>query len=624
MNYLIAENLTKSYGEKLLFKNISFGIDRGQKIALIAKNGAGKTSLLNIITRRDIPDSGEVIVRKEIKITYLEQNPEFDNSLTVVQVLFNSENKFIQIIREYTECLSAIEIDNNKENQRNLDEANLKMDAMEAWDYERKVKEILSRLKIGNVNQKISELSGGQKKKIALARAMIEDVDLLILDEPTNHLDIEMIEWLEDLLSKSKLSLLLVTHDRYFLDTVCDEILELDNQSIYKYKGNYSYFIEKKAEREAIEASEVEKAKNTYRKELEWMRRMPKARTTKSKSRIGSFYELEKTAKKRLDEKKQSLDVKIERVGKKILEINNIHKSFDDFKILEDFSYTFKRGERIGVVGPNGVGKSTLFNMIMGNEKVDLGNIIAGQTVKFGYYSQDGLQTEGDKRVIDIVKEIAEVIPIHKGKISASQFLFHFGFEHTTQYNYFSNLSGGERRRLFLLMSLIKNPNFLILDEPTNDLDIYTLNLLEEFLSNFQGCMLIASHDRFFLDKLVDHIFVFKGNGKIRDYHSNYTEYREKKLIEEKKIRRVQKQENPKQEKPKSIFSKPTFKQVKEYESLEKEIEELEKEKTELMEKLNSGESDSENLQKWSIRIANIIKQLDGKSDRWLELSELM
>lgn len=624
MNYLIAENLTKSYGEKLLFENITFGIDRGQKIALIAKNGAGKTSLLNILTRRDIPDSGEVIVRKEIKVTYLEQNPEFENNLTVIQVLFNSENKFIKTIEEYTKCLAAIELDNNKETQRNLDEASLKMDAMEAWDYERKVKEILSRLKIVNINQKLSELSGGQKKKIALARAMIEDVDLLILDEPTNHLDIEMIEWLEDYLSRSKLSLLLVTHDRYFLDTVCDEILELDNYSVYRYKGNYSYFIEKKAEREAIEASEVEKAKNTYRKELEWMRRMPKARATKAKSRIDSFYELEKTAKKRFDENGPALNVKIERIGKKILEINNIFKSFDDFKILEDFTYTFKRGERIGVVGPNGIGKSTLFNMIIGKERADAGSIIAGQTVKFGYYSQDGLQPDGDKRVIDIVKEIAEVIPINKGTISASQFLFHFGFEQTTQYNYFSNLSGGERRRLFLLMTLMKNPNFLILDEPTNDLDIYTLNLLEEFLANFQGCMLIASHDRFFLDKLVDHIFVFEGDGKIKDYHSNYTEYREKKLIEDRTTRRVQKQKNPKQEKPKSISSKPTYKQVKEYEFLEKEIEELETEKADLMAKMNSGVSESKKLQEWSIRIAEIIKSLDEKSDRWLELSELM
>ena len=624
MNYLIAENLTKSYGEKLLFENISFGIDRGQKIALIAKNGAGKTSLLNILTRKDIPDSGNVVVRKEIKISYLEQNPEFDNKLTVIQVLFNSENKFIKTIQEYTECLAAIEIENNKETQRNLDDANLKMDAIGAWDYERKVKEILSRLKIGNVNQKLSELSGGQKKKIALARAILEDVNLLILDEPTNHLDIEMIEWLEDYISKSKLSLLLVTHDRYFLDIVCDEILELDNQSIYRYKGNYSYFIEKKAEREAVEAAEVEKAKNTYRKELEWMRRMPKARATKAKSRIESFYELEKTAKKRFDKKGPSLQVKVERIGKKILEINNIFKSFVDFKILEDFSYTFKRGERIGVVGPNGIGKSTLFNMIMGNIKADDGSIIAGQTVKFGYYTQDGLQPKGDKRVIDIVKDIAEIIPMNKGKISASQFLLHFGFEHTTQYNYFSNLSGGERRRLFLLMTLMQNPNFLILDEPTNDLDIYTLNLLEEFLANFQGCLLIASHDRFFLDKLVDHIFVFEGNGKIKDYHSNYTEYRENKLIKEKTFKRIQKQENPKQDKPKSKSSKPTYKQVKEYEALEVEIEELEKEKEELMEKLNSGHSDSQKLQQWSIRIAEIIKQLDVKSDRWLELSELM
>lgn len=626
MNYLLVENLTKSYGEKLLFEDITFGIDRGQKVALIAKNGTGKTSLLNIIYGLDIPDSGKIVLRNDLKISYLEQNPQFDTGLSIFDILFNSTNQYVKAIRNYNQSLQLIQKDNSRENQTSLDKSTAIMDSLQAWDYDSKVKEILSKLNLDNIHQTVGELSGGQRKKVALARILIDEADLIILDEPTNHLDIQMIEWLEEFLLKQNLSLLVVTHDRYFLDEVCNEIIELEQSNVYRYKGNYSYYLEKKAEREFIEGQEIEKAKNIYRKELDWMRRMPKARSTKQKARIDSFYDIEKTAKKRIEQKPPDFKVKVTRIGRKILEVNNIFKKFDGLNLIENFSYTFKKGERIGVVGPNGSGKSTFFNMIMGLIRPDMGKITSGQTMIFGYYSQEGLKVETGKRVIEIIRDVAEEIPIEKGSMSASQFLFHFGFDYNTQYNYFSNLSGGEKRKLFLLMTLMQNPNFLILDEPTNDLDIYTLTRLEEFLMNFQGCLLIASHDRYFLDKLADHIFVFEGNGKIKDYYSNYTLYRIQKDKENAKIaahaKSLKISETPPTVKKES--NKPTYKQIREFETLESDIAKLETEKNELFEKLSSGESNQEKLKNWSKRITDILTEIDQKTNRWMKLGEFM
>ncbi|HNY07341.1 MAG TPA: ABC-F family ATP-binding cassette domain-containing protein [Bacteroidales bacterium] len=623
MNYLLAENLKKSFGEKLLFKNLTFGIDAGQKIAMIAKNGSGKTTLLNMLAGIDFPEEGRVVIRKGIRVSYLQQNPELGEENTILEVVFNSENDYITAIRNYEQALIKIKLSDSSENQLLFEAASSRMDALNAWDYETKVKEILTRFQIENLLQKVSELSGGQRKKVALAKALIEEVDLLLLDEPTNHLDIEMIEWLEDYLSKQKLSLLVVTHDRYFLDNVCQEILELDNGQLYRYKGNYSYFLEKKAEREHIESLETEKSRNIYRTELEWMRRMPSARGTKSKARVDAFYDIQEKALKRTSNGAIELNVKMNRLGGKILELNNISKSFGDFKAVDDFTYTFKKGERIGIVGKNGIGKSTLLNIITGDSRADRGKISLGQTVVFGYYSQEGFLPKEDKRVIELVKDIAEEIPLGKGTMSASQFLNHFNFPPTLQYNYFSNLSGGEKRRLFLLITLIKNPNFLLLDEPTNDLDISTLQILEDFLLDFKGCLMIVSHDRFFLDKLVDHVFVFEGNGRIKDYYGNYTGYYRQKLLEES-AKSQNKIEKPKREKPKDIVKKPSYKQKLEYESLENEIQSLETEKSEIINRLNSGKENMETLHELSIRFGEIEKLIDEKTIRWMDLSEII
>ncbi len=625
MNYLLIENLTKSYGEKLLFENITFGIDKGQKVALIARNGAGKSSLLNIINQKDLPDNGKVVFRKDIHIAYLPQNPELDDNQTIVDVLFNTENKYLVAIRSYEEALEHIKKSDNAENRTKLDEAIHQVDVLNCWDYENKVKEILSRLQITDIYQTINTLSGGQRKKVALSKVLIEEADLLILDEPTNHLDISMIEWLEEYLSKQSLSILLVTHDRYFLNNVCSEVIELDNGNIYHYKGKYDYFLEKKADREMIERQEIEKAKNTYRKELDWMRRMPKARTTKSQARIDSFYNLQEKATKRIDDKKVELSIKTERIGGKILEMYNVSKAFGDKVVLNDFTYTFKKGERIGVVGKNGIGKTTFLNMIIDKVMQDSGRIVKGQTISFGYYSQEGLETHDDKRVIEIVREIAEVVKLDGGKdLSASVFLTYFGFSSTLQYNYYSNLSGGEKRRLFLLMVLMQNPNFLILDEPTNDLDIFTLMMLEEFLLQYKGCLLLVSHDRSFMDNLVDHIFVFEENGVVKDYHSTYSEYTRKKMLKEKQLRAETKKEEKPVERVKIASNKPSYKQKQEYELLEKQISELEIEKEKIFMLMNAGSDNVSLLTAWSERIGEIMKLIDEKSNEWIELSEMM
>ncbi len=583
---LVVENLYKAYADKVLFEDLSFGISKGQKIAFVAKNGAGKSTLLNIITKNDSPDSGDIVFRNDIRIGFLSQNPELPPDMSIKEYALKDVNP------------------------------------LEDWEYETKIYEILSKLRVEDYNQPISTLSGGEKKKLALSKVLAKEVDLMILDEPTNHLDVEMIEWLEDYLSRKSLSLFIVTHDRYFMDNVCNEIYELDNGQVYRYKGDYNYFIEKKAEREHNERIEIEKARDLYKKELEWMRRMPKARTTKSKARIESFHDIKSVASKRIDQKSPEISIKSQRIGGKVLELHNISKAYEDKTILDNFSYTFKRGEKIGIVGGNGVGKTTLLNIISNKVKADMGKIIIGQTISMGYFTQEGIEEKPDTRVIDIIKDVAENIELDNNtQVSASQFLYYFGFSPELQYNYYSNLSGGERRRLYLLKTLMANPNFLILDEPTNDLDIYTLAMLENFLKEYRGCLLIVSHDRSFMDNLVDHLFVFEGDGVVRDYHSTYSDY----LLERKAEEIVEK---PKEEKTERVRTerknKPTYKETREFESLSEEIPELEKEKTEMANKLSSGElEDIEELTQISERFAEIENILDEKEMRWLELSEL-
>ncbi len=626
LNYLLIEQLSKSYGEKELFSDITFGIDQGSKVALIARNGAGKSSLLNIITGKDLPDSGAVTFRKGIRWSYLPQNPLMDDSKSVFEVLFHADNEFMRAIRDYELSLVRLRHEDTPDAHHQLEISTNAMEMVGGWDYEVKIREILSRFKITDLEQKTGELSGGQRKKLSLAKALIEETDLLILDEPTNHLDIEMIEWLEEYLSRQNLSLLVVTHDRYFLDNVCNEILELDNNKLYRYKGNYSYFLEKKAEREVIEQTETEKARGMFRKELEWMRRMPQARTTKSKARIENFYDIQEKASKRLEKDTGPLEVKMTRIGGKVLEMNNVFKSFGDNKLIDNFSYIFKKGERVGVIGRNGSGKSTLLNMITGGLSPDMGRISAGQTIVFGYYSQEGFLPAEDKRVIDLAKDIAEEMPLGKGRITASAFLAHFNFPHTLQYNYFSSLSGGEKRRLFLLMQLLKNPNFLILDEPTNDLDIHTLNLLEDFLMNFGGCLLVVSHDRFFMDKLVDHVFVFEGNGKVKDYYGNYTDYYRIKLAEEAKAARQKPVASTKPVKEVTSDNKsrkPSYKEKTEFEKLEVDIAALETEKEALLQRMNSGTCSPSDFEDVARNFSKIEQLISEKTDRWLELSVL-
>ena len=593
---LTVEHLTKSFGDKLLFEDISFGINAGQKSALIARNGYGKSTLLNIIMTAQgqrgyntLQDSGKITFRSDLKLAYLPQSLEAYPKQLVRDFVYNVQ-------RPETE---------------------------DPWTFEQRMEEILSRMRVNTLlNRQMETLSGGEQKKVALCRLLMDDCNLLILDEPTNHLDIDMIEWLEEFLSRQRLAILMVTHDRYFLDNVCDNIYELDNARIYHYKGRYDYYLEKKAEREANERAEVEKARSLYRTELEWMRRMPQARGTKAQARIDAFYELEAKAHTRFDDSRPQLTVKTERIGGKILELYNI--SYRD--LIDDYSYVFKRGEKIGIVGPNGVGKSTFLNIITERLKPTSGRVVVGQTIQFGYYTQAGMNAPADRRVIDLVKDIAEEIEIEGGKtMSAHQFLTYFGFDGTTQYNYFGNLSGGEKRRLYLLQVLMANPNFLILDEPTNDLDIYTLQILEQFLQTYKGCLIIVSHDRSFMDHIVDHLLVFEGNGKIRDYHSNYTLYRMQRAAHQRQNTLQQRTEKPKYERNKSDKRKASYKEQKEYEALSAEIETLTAEKTTLEQQLSSGTlTDPAAITKASTRIGELIAILDEKELRWLELDEII
>ena len=616
--YLQVENLTKSFGDLVLFEQISFGIAEGQRIGLIAKNGSGKTTLLNILSGKEGYDEGKITFRKDLRVGYLEQSPYYPEDLTVMEACFYHGNSTVQLIKEYERCMET-------PGNPGLEDLLARMEHEKAWDYERKAKQILSQLKIRNFDQPIRQLSGGQLKRVALANVLITEPDLLILDEPTNHLDLDMTEWLEEYLNQGSLSLLMVTHDRYFLDRVCSEIIEIDNKQIYSYKGNYSYYLEKRQERIDATNAEIARANNLYRTELEWMRRMPQARGHKARYREEAFYDLEKVAKQRMYDHQVQLDVKAAYIGSKIFEADHLYKSFGDLKILEDFSYIFSRYEKMGVVGNNGTGKSTFIKILMGLEKPDKGTLDIGETVRFGYYSQEGLQFDEQMKVIDVITDIAEVIELGNGKrLTASQFLQHFLFTPETQHSYVYKLSGGERRRLYLCTVLMRNPNFLVLDEPTNDLDIVTLQVLEEYLQHFKGCVIVVSHDRYFMDKVVDHLLVFKGQGDIRDFPGNYSNYREWKLAKAEHDKEAAK---PKEEKTQKVRMndkrKLTYKEKQEFEQLEKDIAGLEAEKKGIEEALCSGTLSVEELTEKSKRLPELENELDEKTMRWLELSEI-
>ncbi|MBX7205625.1 MAG: ABC-F family ATP-binding cassette domain-containing protein [Bacteroidia bacterium] len=623
MIVLRAENIARHYGERTLFENISFTLAEGQKIALVARNGSGKSTLLRILAGIDESDGGTVVRNQNYRTVFLDQEPDLDAEATVWETLFNSDNELLACIKNYEEVLIHHE-QNHEQFAGRLQTCMEEMDRLQAWDYEARIKLILGKLNILRTEQQVKSLSGGQQKRVALARVLIQQPDCIIMDEPTNHLDVSMIEWLEDYLAVQQVTILMVTHDRYFLDRVSNEILELDNGKLYSYKGNYAYFLEKKAERELITVKEIEKAKNLYRKELEWMRRQPKARGTKSKSRIDAFYDTKEKAHQKIEDKQVTLKLNMQRLGGKVMELHKLNKSFADHKILTDFSYIFKPGERVGIVGKNGVGKSTFLNMLLQLEQPNSGRIVYGDTVSIGYYSQAGMNLKEDKRVIEVVKDIAEFVDYGKGgQLSATQILKLFLFDDKQQYTYVSQLSGGEKRRLYLLTVLIKNPNFLILDEPTNDLDIATLNVLEDFLDDYRGCLLIVTHDRYFMDKLSDHLFIFEGEGRVRDFNGNYQDF----LDEQEQRKEEAKTENKeiKMAEAKSVLKKKAgFKEQREYDLLTKEIEQLEKQKELLQQQINTAGSNHEELIARSKELEKVQGDLDEKSMRWLELSELI
>ena len=628
MNYISVDHISKNYGEKVLFDDISFGVNKGQKTALVADNGAGKSTLLKIIVGEDYSDSGEVVIRNGIRISFLSQEPNFNTSNTIDEVIEKAGNRMQQIIDAYDIAVTNNSKNDSKETRSQLEFAIAQMDVNECWDYDRRLKQLLTKLKITDTSGRISEMSGGQIKRLSLALTLLDNPDVLLLDEPTNHLDIEIIEWLEEYLMSSAVTLLIVTYDRYFLDRICDQIIELTNGAVYTHNGNYSYFLEKRAERQENNRIEVDKAKKLMKKELDWIRRMPKARTTKSKARIDSFHRTKSKATSLKKEEELKLEVAMSRIGGKILEMDNVSFNFPDKTILNNFSYTFKKGERIGFVGNNGTGKTTFLNLVMKNIIPQTGTVVAGETIVFGHYRQEGIKINDNQTVLQVVKDIAEIIPIGKdSNLTASQFLNHFMFPPKVQNDYVSNLSGGERRRLYLLTVLVSNPNFLILDEPTNDLDLLALNKLEEFLGKYSGCLILVSHDRYFLDKLVDHLFVFEGDGTIRDYYSNYSNY---KLSRDTQKREAKSQEantrkiKQKNDIPDKLKVKVSYKEKREYESLTGEIEKLEFEKVKIEEELNSGTVDYDKIQKLSQRIGEVIELIDDKTLRWMELDELM
>lgn len=626
MNYVSAENLTKSYGIKTLFKNISFHINEGDKIAIVAKNGTGKSTLLKILLGKEIADSGEVVINKDVQVVLFDQEIEFDSQLTVEEFMMTLDSKPIQALKNYHQSLHSTD-------QKFIEKALAEMEIHKAWDLETEMKQILSQLKITNLEAKMGTLSGGQIKRVALAKLLTETRAehrhvLLIMDEPTNHLDVEMVEWLENYLSKAMITLLLVTHDRYFLDSVCDTVWEMEDQNLYVHNGSYATYLENKMIREDNLNATIDKANNLYRKELEWMRRQPKARTTKSKSRIDAFYDTEKVAKTNTKKQSLELDFEMKRLGKKILELKNINKSYGDLVLLKDFSYSFQRGEKVGIVGKNGAGKSTLLNIIQGLEPKDSGEIETGETIKFGYFSQKGLQYNEEERVIDFIKNISENFPLANGRtISASQFLRIFLFDDQTQYSPISKLSGGEKRRLHLMYVLYQNPNFLIFDEPTNDLDLPTLTVLENFLQNFAGCLIIVSHDRYFMDRIVDHVLAFEGDGKIKDFVGNFSEYREWKKTQDTRTEnqeiKVETKKPLTENQQIPAKKKLSFKEQRELETIEKEMPELEKKRAEILEKLNN-EADYEKIATLSAELEKVSEKLEEYEMRWLELQEIL
>ncbi|MDY8137847.1 ABC-F family ATP-binding cassette domain-containing protein [Aquimarina sp. 2201CG5-10] len=618
MNYVSVENIAKSFGERVLFKDISFGINEGQKVGFVAKNGTGKTSLLNIIAGDEEPDEGQVVYRKNLKVAFLPQEPNLDPKLTIEQTIFASDNETLKVINRYEKALQ------NPDDSEEYQKAFEQMDAINAWDFETQYKQILFKLKLEDLSKKVDQLSGGQKKRLALANILLSKPDLLYLDEPTNHLDLEMIEWLEDYFAKENFTLFMVTHDRYFLENVCNEIVELENGKLYSYKGNYAYYLDNKEARISNEQIATDKAKQLYKKELDWMRRQPKARTTKSKSRIDDFYEIKERAHKRRNDHEVQLEINMERLGSKILELHKISKSFEDLLLLDKYEYVFKKGERIGIIGKNGTGKSTFLNMITGSITPDQGKIVIGDTVKFGYYTQRGITIKEGQKVIEVIREFGDYIPLKKGRqISAQQLLERFLFDRKKQYDFVEKLSGGERKRLYLCTVLIQNPNFLILDEPTNDLDIVTLNVLENFLLDFPGCLMVVSHDRYFMDKIVDHLFVFRGNGVIQDFPGNYTDYR---VYESSKEPEAPKVENI-EAKTKKTWKKDnkaglSYNEQKEYNRIERDLKKLELKKKEIEALFVEGNLDGDKINEESQKLQKIIAEIEENEMRWFELSE--
>ena len=620
MNYLSVEHISKSYGERVLFQDICFGINQGQKIGFVAKNGTGKTSLLNILSGVETPDKGLVVYRKNLNIAFLTQEPSLDPQLTIEQTILASENSVLEVIKSYEKAI--LHPEQTEQYQAAFDA----MDAMDAWDFETRYTQILFKLKLENLNKKVGDLSGGQKKRLALASALLTKPDLLVMDEPTNHLDLEMIEWLEALFAKENFTLFMVTHDRYFLERVCNQIVELDQGKLYSYKGNYRYYLEKRDARIQTETIETGKAKQLYKKELDWMRRQPKARTTKSKSRIDDFTIIKEKAHKRRNDHQIELELNMERLGTKIVELHKIAKTFDNKTLFKGFEYNFLRAERIGIIGKNGTGKSTFLNILTGALQPDTGKVVVGDTVKFGYYTQRGINIKEGQKVIDVIREFGDYIPLKKGRqISAQGLLERFLFDRKKQYDFVAKLSGGERKRLYLCTVLIQNPNFLILDEPTNDLDIVTLNVLESFLLDFPGCLIVVSHDRYFMDKIVDHLFVFQEKGEILDFPGNYSDYR---VYQDSSVSEKRDAASPKKEKKNwktaTTNTKLGYKEQKEYNRLEKEISKLESDRDALQQKFGTENWDKEQINEQSVLLQGIIDRLSEKEMRWFELSEKM
>lgn len=624
MNYLSVENLTKSFGDRVIFSDLNFGIDQGDKVAIVAKNGNGKTTLLRCLMDLEPIDSGRVVYRNDIRVAFMQQTEHLNEEYTILEAVFSHDLPELQIVKRYNLAMQA---GDEEAIQACYDE----LTNLNAWDVEVKVHQILSVLKLDNTNLKVGSLSGGQKKRVALAQVLIAEADFLILDEPTNHLDLDMIEWLEEYLSKSKSTILMVTHDRYFLEVVCDTIFELEDQTLYKYKGNFSYYLEKKAERQEQLQASIDKARNTFKKELEWIRRQPKARGTKQKARIDNFQEVKKVASQRIDEEEMDIPVKMERLGSKIVELHKLSKSFGNRTILDNFSYNFQRKERLGIVGNNGTGKSTFLNIILEKEPIDKGKVVVGETVVFGYYSQEQIQVDEDKKVIEVIRDVAEFIPLEKGKqLSAAQFLEKFLFPRHMHYQFVHKLSGGEKRRLKLMTVLMANPNFLILDEPTNDLDIFVMSVLEDYLRQFEGCLIVVSHDRYFMDKMVDHLFVFEGQGAIKDIIGNYTEFRKQEAQISKQTKTENKQTiEVEPVKVKQIAQakseekrKLSFKEKQEFETLEKELEQLEADKEKWTALLSDSNATNEQLMEAGSKLADIVASIDTKTERWLVLSE--